>query len=149
MACIIRLVAQLPPSKYNIYTLLCPLLGGFQPAAGFVQRRCGHDSNSPLRRLHVQTSSMPHQPLPLPSLLLDLPRTCPGCGAFTHIRDPSNPGFYSINRKSVNTFVAQHRQRLREAGEKATSKREQVNQAGLQNLDLLGLPDNPEGLPLC
>lgn len=147
MAYFTRLVAQIPPSKHNIYAFLCPFLSSFHPRAGFMRRRRGCDSSSQPCRFLVQTSNAPHQPLPSPSLLLDLPRTCPGCGAFTQIRDSSNPGFYSINRKSVNAFVAQRRHALREAGERVTSKREQENQAGSRNLGLEGLPDNLKGLP--
>lgn len=147
MAHFTRLAVQLPPSKYNVYTFLCPLLNSFHPAAGFVRKRSGCDSSSQLRCFQVQTSGTPHQPLPSPSLLLDLPRTCPGCGAFTQIKDPSTPGFYSINRKSVNAFVAQWGHGLREADEKATSKPKQENHAKLWNSGLEEFSDSSKGLP--
>lgn len=146
MAYFTRLVPQIPPNKYTIYAFLCPLPSSFHSLAGFVRRRRGCDLSSHSRRFQVQTSSKPHQHLPSPSLLLDLPRNCPGCGAFTQIKDPSNPGFYSVNRKSVNVFVAQRRHGLREAGEMVTPKQKQENQAESRNLGLEALPDNSDGL---
>ena len=38
--------------------------------------------------------------------LLDLPRSCPGCGAFTQSTSPDQPGFYGANRKAVQAFIA-------------------------------------------
>lgn len=38
--------------------------------------------------------------------LLDLPRSCPGCGAFTQNTSPDQPGFYGANRKAVQAFIA-------------------------------------------
>lgn len=114
---------------------------------GFVRRRRNFDSCSQRRQFQVQKSSTPHQHLPWPSLLLDLPRTCPGCGAFTQIKDPSNPGFYSINRKAVNAFVAQRRHGLRETGGSATLKEGQKNHAGSWDSGLEALSDNSKGLP--
>lgn len=146
MAHFTRFVAQLPPSKNNSYTSFSPLLSSFHLSVGFVRSRRNFDSSSQRRRFQVQKSSTPHQPLPWPSLLLDLPRTCPGCGAFTQIKDPSNPGFYSINRKAVNAFVAQRRHGLRETGESATFKGGQENQAGSWDSGLEALSDNSKGL---
>ncbi|MCJ1485643.1 hypothetical protein MMC06_005818 [Schaereria dolodes] len=38
-----------------------------------------------------------------------LPETCPGCGAYAQTVKNGDAGFYSINRKSVKTFIGQHR----------------------------------------
>ena len=38
--------------------------------------------------------------------ILDLPRSCPGCGAFTQITNPDQAGFYEITRKGVEAFIA-------------------------------------------
>lgn len=38
--------------------------------------------------------------------LLDLPRCCPGCGAFTQITNPDQAGFYGTTRKAVRAFIA-------------------------------------------
>ena len=43
--------------------------------------------------------------VPTDAQLLYLPRSCPGCGAFTQTKDPSQPGFYTTNRKSIKTFI--------------------------------------------
>lgn len=147
MAYFTHLVAQLPLSKNNIYSFIFPLLARFHPAAGFVRRRCAYDASSQPRRFQVQTSKTRHQSLPSPSLLLDLPRTCPGCGAITQFTDPSNPGFYGINRKSVSAFVTQRRRGMREAGEKAPTKREHDNLARARNLGMEQFSDNSKGLP--
>ncbi|MCJ1423055.1 hypothetical protein MMC29_000936 [Sticta canariensis] len=142
MAHFTHFIAQLPPSKNNIYRSFGPLLSSFHLAVRSVRRRRNFDSSSQRRQFQVQKSSTPHQPLPWPSLLLDLPRTCPGCGAFTQIKDPSNPGFYSINRKAVNAFVAQQRHGLRETGENATLKEGPKNHAGSWDSGLEALSDN-------
>ena len=60
------------------------------------------------RRQHVETVAATTHDLPTPQQLLDLPRSCPGCGAFTQAVSPDQPGFYSTNRKSVKAFIARH-----------------------------------------
>ena len=61
------------------------------------------------RRVHSaeRRSENPH-PDVLPAVsILDLPRSCPGCGAFTQNTSPDGPGFYSQNRRSVKTYLGQ------------------------------------------
>ena len=41
-----------------------------------------------------------------PDPVLDLPRFCPGCGAFTQSTIPDQPGYYGVNRKAVQAFLA-------------------------------------------
>ena len=62
------------------------------------------------REQHVETAAATTHDLPTPQQLLDLPRSCPGCGAFTQAVSPDQPGFYSTNRKSVKAFIARHEQ---------------------------------------
>ncbi len=115
MACLPRLLAQTFTSQYNlrIPTFLCPLSNFYTPLkSGRKSRMCslGFQRQS----LQLPTPSRSHEILPLTSQLLALPRSCPGCGAFTQTTDSNNAGFYSIKRRSVNAFVAQHVFSLRE-----------------------------------
>lgn len=112
MASIPRFFAQECLTHCSIPTFLCPI-----PFRLLLARR-GRISKSRLqvRSLQVRTADTPRKALPLPSRLLTLPRTCPGCGAFTQITNPNNAGFYSLNRKSVSAFVAQQALEPREGG---------------------------------
>lgn len=60
------------------------------------------------RRLHVESAAAPASGMPTHSQLLELPRSCPGCGAFTQVVSPEQPGFYTTNRRSVKAFIASH-----------------------------------------
>lgn len=61
-------------------------------------------------QLHVDATTTPSHGFPTPSQLLNLPRSCPGCGAFTQTVSPGQPGFYGNNRKSVKAFISRHGQ---------------------------------------
>lgn len=50
--------------------------------------------------------------------LLDLPRSCPGCGAFAQITDPAQAGYYGLTRKAVQGFIAWSRKVQAGLGEK-------------------------------
>ena len=74
-----------------------------------------HDLRRLLRRprrhqLHVGCAAKPSHSFPTPLQLSNLPRTCPGCGAFTQTVSPEQPGFYGTNRKSVKTFIGSNGQ---------------------------------------
>lgn len=62
------------------------------------------------RQIHIDTGKSPTDKLPTPLQLLTLPRSCPGCGAFTQFVSPGQAGFYSTDRKSVKAFVAHYGQ---------------------------------------
>lgn len=55
-----------------------------------------------------------------PDKLLDLPRSCPGCGAFTQSTNPDQAGFYGANRKAVQAFIAWSRNVQTGLGEKGS-----------------------------
>lgn len=61
--------------------------------------------------LHVDNAATPSHGFATPLQLLNLPRSCPGCGAFTQIVSPEQPGFYGTNRKSVKAFIGRNGQR--------------------------------------
>lgn len=102
MACIPRFLAEVYLAQYSIPTFLCPLPLRLLARKGRVCK-----SLLQTRSLKVKTAGTPRKALPLPSHLLTLPITCPGCGAFTQITNPKNAGFYSLKRNSVNVFLAQ------------------------------------------
>lgn len=72
------------------------------------QRHKGRRRNEQERLFHSEPASTATQDLPIRSQVLDLPRSCPGCGAYSQLVSPDQPGFYSMNRKSVKTFLARY-----------------------------------------
>lgn len=110
MTSIHRFLAKEYSTHCSIPTFLCPI-----PLRLLLARR-GRICKSRLqkRSLQLRTADTPPKALPLPSRLLTLPRTCPGCGAFTQITNPNNAGFYNLKRKSVTAFVAQQALEARE-----------------------------------
>ncbi len=86
----------------SIPLFLCPLLASRVGSS----HDFGGLSPRPHRyRLHIDATAKASQSFPNPSLLLSLPRSCPGCGAFTQTISPGQPGFYGISRKSVKAFI--------------------------------------------
>lgn len=138
MASIPRFIAKEYSTHCSIPTFLCPI-----PLRLLLARRGRiYRSRLQMRSLQVRTAGTPPKALPLPSRLLNLPRTCPGCGAFTQITNPNNAGFYSLKRKSVNAFVAQQALESRE-GDCTTRHSNSL----LANTRLLPVLDPNKGLP--
>ena len=100
-------------------------------------KRAACSSRNYGRQLHVDSAPKPSYGTPTHSQLLRLPRSCPGCGAFTQSVDPDQPGFYNTNRKSVKAFIASHEQAL-EYGEPNAFKHV-VEHADRSLLSQLGL----------
>lgn len=101
MACIPRFFAEASLTQYSIPTFLCPI------SLRLLLRGRICKSRLQSRSLQVKTTDRPRKALSPPSHLLSLLITCPGCGAFAQITNPNKAGFYSLKRKSVNTFLAQ------------------------------------------
>lgn len=86
---------------------LCPLLAPCTNTShGYGKRRLRPYK----RQLHVNASATPSHGFPTPSQFLNLPRSCPGCGAFSQSVRPEQPGFYGTNRKSVKAFIGRNGQ---------------------------------------
>ena len=78
---------------------LCPILASCTSGShNWQPRSCRH-------RLHSDATAAASQSCPSHFQLLNLPRSCPGCGAFTQSVSPEQPGFYGTNRKSVKAFI--------------------------------------------
>ena len=86
---------------------ICPVLTTY---SSWIPRSRRQVLSIQKRRQHVETAAATTHDLPTSQQLLDLPRSCPGCGAFTQAVSPDQPGFYSTNRKSVKAFIARHEQ---------------------------------------
>lgn len=82
---------------------VCPVLTAYSSWTS--RSRCQVPSIQKRRR-NVETAAATTHDLPTPQQLVDLPRSCPGCGAFTQAISPDQPGFYSTNR--VKAFIARH-----------------------------------------
>ena len=121
MAPATRLAYLLKVPRAPVPVFLCPILASYSGPVHSTRRR---DVRIQKRQLHVETAAPVHE-LSTPSQLLELPRSCPGCGAFTQIVSPDQPGFYSTNRKSVKAFIARHGQALGrgQSGESETFQR--------------------------
>ena len=95
MAYGIRTINLLKSRSSSIPLFLCPSLASV-----------GRWRLRPRRQqLHLDAASTSLHRFPTPSQLLDLPRSCPGCGAYTQTISPEQPGFYGNNRKSVKAFI--------------------------------------------
>ena len=95
--------------RNTVPLFLCPVLPAYSSWTPGPRRQV---SSIQKRRQHVETAAATTHNLPTPQQLLDLPRSCPGCGAFTQAVSPDQPGFYSTNRKSVKAFIARHEHNL-------------------------------------
>lgn len=141
----------LPPS---LTSYILPLLDGYTKSSRAQTRQRQ-------RPLHTQTGSPLSNNLLKHSELLNLPTSCPGCGAFTQLLSPDQPGFYSSNRKSVKAFLAQYEQSPgdgrsaeSEMFEKALSSADSalLTQIGLGDTDTWkSKPSGPKSLipPIC
>ena len=148
MACFTRFVAQISSSKCVIPIFLCPVHSNSHSITRYTLRRRHSDLSSQKRHLQLETVSTSHQLLPSASQLLALPRTCPGCGAFTQTTVSDSAGFYSINRKSVNAFLTQQARSIREDEEWATATEilEHADQTSSRDLGIEKVSDHSEGL---
>lgn len=102
MAYGIRTTHLLKAPSNAIPLFLCPSLASCINISHSLGRR---RSRPPRHQLHVDATTTPSLGLPTPSQILNLPRSCPGCGALTQTVSPEQPGFYGTNRKSVKTFI--------------------------------------------
>ena len=106
MAFSIRTINPLEAPSHLIPLFLCPSLALYTN----IRYGFGRQLSRPRRRqLHVATATL-SDGFPTPSQLLHLPRSCPGCGAFTQTVRPEQPGFYGTNRKSVKALLGRNGQ---------------------------------------
>lgn len=107
MAYCIRNTYLLHAPSNLIPLFLCPSLASHTN----ISHGLGRPRSRPSRhQLHVNTTGTPSCGFPTPSQLSNLPRSCPGCGAFTQVVRPEQPGFYGTNRKSMKAFIGRNRQ---------------------------------------
>lgn len=130
----------LHPCKFRRITVpLCvfPILIAY---SSWTPRPCRQVPSIQKRRQHVETAAATTHDLPTPQQLFDLPRSCPGCGAFTQAVSPDQPGFYSTNRKSVKAFIARREQNSKHGkSEESEAFDRIVGSADTALLSLLGL----------
>lgn len=105
MACTPLSIHRVHPSRVFVPLFLCPLYHSITHVHRG-QIKDAPPSRPQQRKFHVETANPPAQSLPTPTQLLELPRSCPGCGAFAQITNAGQPGFYSANRKTVRAFIA-------------------------------------------
>lgn len=98
-----HLLTYLRSTRSSVPLFLCPILARVDARILASQRRV-HGSVRKARKYNQHTQ---RATAASPSALqfLSLPQSCPGCGAYTQTIKANEPGFYSINRKSVKLFV--------------------------------------------
>jgi len=138
MATAIRPLPRALYSPSSIPVFLCPLLRKVPPIPLLAPNRNVRRSKTQKRGYQLESAKPLTQDLPIPSNLLALPRSCPGCGAFTQTVNSEGAGFYSPTRRSVKSFVAQHaRGQLRDED----IFKQVVNHADQDILQKLGLSE--------
>ena len=106
-----------------------------------------------LRCLHIQSVDAPSSAANPPPALV-LPQQCGGCGALSQSSDPTEPGFYTLTRKSVQSHLhnesrtsAQSRKIEEEALEAAAGTVDSSILDALKSLDVS--PRAPSPPPVC
>ena len=149
MAHLERLALRPLRSKALLPVFLCPILGKPHHVTPTVQQRV-YESKNQSRHAHFDTVPTSSQSVPLPSLsqLHLLPRSCPGCGAFTQSVDSDQAGFYSINRKSVKAYIAQGMSERRNVVERDIYEKslERANPSLVQELGPDDVSNPPKGV---
>ena len=103
MASNTHLPYPLKPPKHSIFLLSGTFIASYRRPLLASRRRIGCMQ---ARQRHLDTvAGIPHT-LPSSQKLLGLPKSCPGCGAFTQAISFDQPGFYSTHRKSVKGFTS-------------------------------------------
>ena len=102
-----RLMRQVEIPTAELPTFLCPAI----LRSVYLQRpRYGYQQPllqpSQHRAIHLGTSNVAEaHNSDIPVALERLPTQCPGCGALTQTAFDEEPGFYSLNRRSVREFI--------------------------------------------
>lgn len=90
----------------SVPLFLCPSLAKCDAAIVTRRSRRQVSVRSSYRcNLHTDSAKPVTSP---PPQLLNLPRSCPGCGAYTQTIKLDEPGFYSIQRKSIKNYSNPH-----------------------------------------
>lgn len=92
-------------TRNSLPLFLCPIVATLDAQALAGHRRGRFSGSRTLKKnLHTQSAKDVSSP---PLQFLDLPQSCPGCGAYTQNIKKDEPGFYSTNRKTVKLFLNQ------------------------------------------
>ncbi|KAL5324165.1 hypothetical protein ACEPPN_008709 [Leptodophora sp. 'Broadleaf-Isolate-01'] len=103
-----RVVRQVGIPLADIPTFLCPaILRTASTPLGCLHRQAQSPATGSQRRNITSTaSSLPKiAPAVRKQSLEKLPQQCAGCGALSQTVDSEGPGFYTLTRKSVRSFV--------------------------------------------
>ena len=95
------------------------------------------------------------------SQLLNLPKSCPGCGAYTSLANTLDPGSYSLTRKSVHAYLRlyEHGLQAAELSDQNSSRATKCSESSAQSLlrhsdpqlhEIQAISTNNEGsVPIC
>lgn len=149
MKAVRRCFSSTNQERWSIPIFLCPPLGGGPLPVPPSRAKLNKLKNGTSRR---QRSSL--QALKAPriesavadtSLTSTLPRTCPGCGAYTQNFDPGDAGFYSTTRKPVKAFLKAKQSTVRSKSiEEAQTFSKVIANASPSTLQSLGFDDASE-----
>ena len=140
MTSFLKIVPLKSGNKFNIPLYLCPFLR-IQPAA----LNFNHYKNANFQRRQLQVEADTLSPI---SQLAALPRTCPGCGAFTQSIHPDEAGFYDLKRKSIKAFLIRSEEAARHSKERSAFDQSvhSASQLVLPELDVERLSEPLKGL---
>ena len=120
----------------DLPAFLCPGLLRIRPSASSPRTRNFATKAQPpqfqglttsQRRAITTTSSSNVLPAPPSTRALEkLPRTCPGCGAYSQFVDKEEAGFYTLTRKTIKEFLGTNSSR-------DTSAEDAIVRAALKN----------------
>ena len=130
-------------TKRSIPAFLCPGLEPGNLASLGRKRNASRRLQTQTRRLQLHTEPRTLKQDYVPVASLGLPKTCPGCGAFTQTVKTGDAGYYSISRKSVRAFVAQREGSIRRISEEARIFDHAVQKADPIILQSLGVAHGP------
>lgn len=129
MALLERMFAHSSRLSLDAQMFLCPLLVSLRHPPCLIRKNAStynsRQSHMKNTLAHSSLSSLPLQPQ-----ILNLTVTCPGCGAFSQTVNPTQPGYYDIERKAVKAYINQSVYRLEESAER------EIYRQGLERADL-------------
>lgn len=140
MASLTKLVSKILSSKSLIPVSFRRVFSSLQLTPRAQWQLQAHHSSLQKRLLQQETIAKPAADSTSSSQLFALPKSCPGCGAFSQTISPDTAGFYNINRKTVKAFVGQQGRNFREGHERKAFEQSLgfANQALGQDWDLKG-----------
>jgi hypothetical protein len=100
-----RVASRVDLPEAILPVFLCPVVLNLAPRSPNQYRRHLHTNEAPQAKRDAKLStSRPLASVFEPTLTSKLPVQCPGCGALSQIAEKDDPGFYTLNRRSLQDY---------------------------------------------